>query len=417
MRVYILKNWINSKKGDNRILELVSAREVLLSSLGWIDFDDADRQRADKILNMFSERDSRDELGLGAVRDSIADHLFPGTSTIQTKLRYMLFIPWILQEVEKQSKNASHAIDIARKKEFELIKALKNGGETKGVIGSAAGKNLKRLPSSVYWAGLKHWGIRTFPGSIDGMLRAFHGSFSQEQQNSQYWDVNLPKSPSNWLESVNFQLTENEAGFLIDKLANRTKQSKKGQSGELLSWLAKQPKFDDCDYIWNHANLKNFPEQIKDLIEHGRVFSDVMHGASLLYNLGLSRKRDNDEWVEEYEERMTEWRNNFDIEAAKSWDLDKFWKICIHPEHRISHQTKSFVRLWLRHALNKDTLVENSSSAMKLIASREKRLKGNQSRFSVLGALNRWGGQSGIYRFSYRWDIAKSHIRDIIEAA
>jgi Family of unknown function (DUF6361) len=66
-----------------------------MSSLAWIDFDEAERQRAQRIMALFEERESRDELGLGAIRDSIADHLFPGTSTIQTRLRYMLFIPWL----------------------------------------------------------------------------------------------------------------------------------------------------------------------------------------------------------------------------------------------------------------------------------------------------------------------------------
>ena len=65
-----------------------------MSSLAWIDFDEAERQRAQRIMSLFQERESRDELGLGGIRDSIADHLFPGTSTIQTRLRYMLFIPW-----------------------------------------------------------------------------------------------------------------------------------------------------------------------------------------------------------------------------------------------------------------------------------------------------------------------------------
>ena len=41
----------------------------------------------------FQEKESRDELGLGSVRDSFADQLFPGTSTIQTRLRYTLFVP------------------------------------------------------------------------------------------------------------------------------------------------------------------------------------------------------------------------------------------------------------------------------------------------------------------------------------
>jgi uncharacterized protein DUF6361 len=71
-----------------------------MSSLAWIYFDEAERQRARRILALFQERESRDELGLGAVRDSIADHLFPGTSTIQIRLRYMLFIPWLFRTLE-----------------------------------------------------------------------------------------------------------------------------------------------------------------------------------------------------------------------------------------------------------------------------------------------------------------------------
>ncbi len=48
-----------------------------MSSLAWIDFDEAERQRAQRIMALFQERETRDELGLGAIRDSIADHLFP----------------------------------------------------------------------------------------------------------------------------------------------------------------------------------------------------------------------------------------------------------------------------------------------------------------------------------------------------
>ena len=73
-----------------------------MSSLAWIDFDEAERQRAQRIMALFQERETRDELGLGAIRDSIADHLFPGTSTIQTRLRYMLFIPWLYRALEKR---------------------------------------------------------------------------------------------------------------------------------------------------------------------------------------------------------------------------------------------------------------------------------------------------------------------------
>jgi len=72
------------------------------SVLAWIDHDSKARERTLRILSLFQEKESRDELGLGSVRDSFADQLFPGTSTIQTRLRYMLFVPWIYHSLEEK---------------------------------------------------------------------------------------------------------------------------------------------------------------------------------------------------------------------------------------------------------------------------------------------------------------------------
>jgi hypothetical protein len=63
------------------------------ASLTWLDHDSSERDRMNRILALFRERDTRDELGVGVIRDLIADEFFPGTSTIQTRLRYMLFVP------------------------------------------------------------------------------------------------------------------------------------------------------------------------------------------------------------------------------------------------------------------------------------------------------------------------------------
>ena len=45
------------------------------STLSWIDFDSAAQQRAQRILTLFKERDTRDELGFGSIRDAISDSL------------------------------------------------------------------------------------------------------------------------------------------------------------------------------------------------------------------------------------------------------------------------------------------------------------------------------------------------------
>ena len=79
-------------------------------------------------MALFQERESRDELGLGSIRDSIADHIFPGTSTIQTRLRYMLFIHWLFQMLEGGTQTPAQLAVEARWLENHLGIALKTGG-------------------------------------------------------------------------------------------------------------------------------------------------------------------------------------------------------------------------------------------------------------------------------------------------
>ena len=72
------------------------------SLLKWLDASESDRRRALDVIDLFSVRDTRDELGLGGVRDAWADRLVPGTSTIQTRARYFFFIPWVYLKLERK---------------------------------------------------------------------------------------------------------------------------------------------------------------------------------------------------------------------------------------------------------------------------------------------------------------------------
>ena len=53
----------------------------------WLDYSEADQRRAREIIAMFSQQESRDELGLGRIRDVLSDTLFPGTSVLLTRAR------------------------------------------------------------------------------------------------------------------------------------------------------------------------------------------------------------------------------------------------------------------------------------------------------------------------------------------
>ena len=62
-----------------------------------------------------------------------------------------------------------------RSAEEALIGQLVDSADSDGVIGKEVGKAIKRMPSSIYWAGMKRWGILMF----DGSLAQYHRSLDR----------------------------------------------------------------------------------------------------------------------------------------------------------------------------------------------------------------------------------------------
>lgn len=49
-----------------------------MTSLGWIDFSSEDSAKVRTVLDLLSDTGVIDELGIGVIRDSFADRMFPG---------------------------------------------------------------------------------------------------------------------------------------------------------------------------------------------------------------------------------------------------------------------------------------------------------------------------------------------------
>ena len=133
-----------------------------MSSFVWLDYSEHERRKMLDVVDLFREHDTRDELGIGSVRDTFADLFFPGTSTIMTRARYFLLVAWTYQRLEKQHIRSEQIAERARRAETELVEAIERSDDNDGNIGKVARTALKRLPSSVYWQGLGVWGIRSF---------------------------------------------------------------------------------------------------------------------------------------------------------------------------------------------------------------------------------------------------------------
>lgn len=129
---------------------------------GWIDFSKEQRDKVMKILHNLAQKTALDELGIGAIRDGFADIFFPGTSTIQTRAKYFVLIPYLFRKIltGKYTRKGSTQV-LLEQEELEMIQILKDhsGDDLRGIIGQDSGVRLKRKPSSIYWSGIRSWKI------------------------------------------------------------------------------------------------------------------------------------------------------------------------------------------------------------------------------------------------------------------
>lgn len=392
------------------------------STLTWIDHDVKARERSLRILALFQERESRDELGLGSVRDSFSDALFPGTSTIQTRLRYMLFVPWVYQYLETRRVHPPAFAAKARQIEMALVEPLLENADHAGVFGRVAGKTLKRLPSSVYWSGLESWGIRHIPCSLDeyhrhvdevyhrrDTSRSRHEDDGFSEPETITWHPRLPGPPEGFpddIEDLSFQLSREEADFLLDRIV-------KSQGRSLLAHLVLHCAPAECDFPWQHPDLAAFSQDHRELLDYAEYFSSVMHGASFLYNLMLAEQSERQDLRDEHRSNLAAWKGRFSALRHGDFLVTGLWDMTVGRGHTITRRTKEFVSAWVNRATSIGGDVLEDEECRRLVRVREQQLKGGRSRFTNARALDQWSGYAGMNQMGYRWSNVKTLLADL----
>lgn len=392
------------------------------ASLTWIDHNPAERERMLRILAQMKQRETRDELGLGAIRDALADQLFPGTSTIQTRLRYMLFVPWVYRNMEEQGVASKDAEKVGRRLETALVKPLMNADD-EGVFGRTAGDELKRLPSSVYWQGLRAWEIRLFQGSreqyhhaLDSMHRQRRTARSRREDAGAHlpvaypaWHPSLPPAPDGFPQEVNFRLTNGEAEFIRERLATAQKRS-------LLTFLALRCAPADAPFPWAHPQLASFPPAMRRLVEHARLLSEVMYGAAILYNLMLAEAVLAEELAAEHRAGFAAWAPALEVSRVAAWDLADLWDATTGTTHTVTREARAFVEAWVRCVSGGTDGLADRAEVRQLIRGRESSLKGLRSRFTSREARDQWRGRSGLAPMAFRWPTVSQFLKDLHSA-
>jgi hypothetical protein len=402
----------------------------MAARFAWIDTDEASRRKMLDFIDQFRDQGTLDELGIGQIRDAFADYFFPGTTTVQTRARYFLFVPWIYRELERRSISSA---EIARKlyqRELALLHAMLDAevGEGERLIGRQSKAALQRWPSSIYWAGLETWRIRVFEGSQHAYHRRLDAYYQYRKHATQdpdegaelehltNWDPDphFPEPPDNFPEGVTMRLRPEDAQYLVHRIRTSCQ-------GSLLALLLGQRSAFDATAIWALPSLGDLPAALRREIAIAKYFALAMHGANLLYywsvaNAGKQAKRTNDA-----EKALASWgkevRSDWTGFAAWADQHEEFWKSPALRDARVGGKTRRFVKEWISLLLQQATpgSVWRQDAALQLIKDRERQTKPDRARLWDARQRERWdpAGLPGL--LDYRWGIASWILHDIYE--
>lgn len=402
----------------------------MTSLIAWLDASSEDQRRMREIVNLFSERESRDELGIGQVRDALSDLLWPGTSTLFTRARYFLFIPWCYRAAADTRSDTGKATEFADRNERRLIRGLLDAGEKDGVIGANVGMALKNLPSALYWGAMRVHGILNdatasredaIVAEVDRVHNRRPATSEYHDEASQPWHggafhATLPPIPAGFPVEVRggFAVSRSEASWLRDRMM--------ASSPDTMLEYALQHRPDANSAVpWEDSALMTAGGERANILDDARRFSTLMNSASLIYNLLLAEAYEDEGFnrvenkVEAYRRRLDEWASRPNLaDDVRTWDLDAFWRRVLTQNPGVNRRVRIFIADWLDLLAKVDleSLADNDE-VRTFIRNREREHKRSQVRLENKRLLQAWLGASGSSQLVYRWTQIRPVIHDI----
>lgn len=398
--------------------------------VAWLDASSEDQRRMREIVNLFSERESRDELGIGQVRDALSDALWPGTSTLFTRARYFVFIPWCFRAAAEARNDVDKAAALADRNERLLIGALKTAGESDGVVGGTVGMAVKNPPSILYWGGMRTHGVLNDPtlsredavaAEVDRVHTRRPTLVQYEDEQTSVWHEGafhstLPAVPQGFPSVVpdGFKMTHAEAAWLRDRMLASSPDT-------MLEYALQHRPDEGSDVPWTDTVLCTADGERRQVLDDARRFSTLMNSASLVYNLLLAEAYEREEFdrvenpVDDYRDRLERWAASAHLERdIRTWDRGEFWRRVLERNPNVNIRSRRFIDEWLNLLgnANLQTLADNTE-ARAFITRREREHKRSQARLTNKRLLQAWLGASGSRPLVYRWTQMRPIIHDV----
>ena len=295
------------------------------SKIGWIDFSPSQKARVKRFMDMIDAGGMLDELGVGVIRDSISNEIFPGFSTLYTRAKYFFITPYILLDWYRKN-HEQDGVEYFNEVEREVNKNIsdyfKNLSDKndESYFGKRTGGKLSRQPSEVYWNGIKRLKLVDSLGSLEQLLNqkpyAINELCSNERGNGVVRELGeLGESSivhvtpfTGWKDFINehgLTLQEGEAETLKQHLLDNVPDSlpallvsdsgsdsgiwekyKEVKGKRIESGVLNNPMICFIEQV--HSEIAN--STLKENLIQAHNFSLFMYGPHIAYNISLRNK-------------------------------------------------------------------------------------------------------------------------------
>jgi hypothetical protein len=407
------------------------------SVLGWIDFSSEHREKIRTVLDLLQVSDVVDELGIGTIRDCFSDTLFPGISTIQTRAKYFLTLPRLLREYQALPSHVrrKHALAVwLNDQENQCMKFLHKNHLTdrqNGIIGVEFAEKpgeVQRKPSSVYWNGLRLFGLARTRLSLAEFLRKFANpdapllDLIEETDDTKGDDrdaidvispvVAPPTKDERWKEHLILHLSFEEATFLAGQITTRVPSSLLGQilmDGEVRKeFVELSPDWQFHEFCDQASFIADLDEPLRTAVYDARDFWRLLEGAHIRYNILLQARHGTKPLREKFEEQWDDWHEDLKSLPWDRWNTNRLWELAILHHRQVKHYTRQFVSRWIEEIQAGGSNLDQLNA---LVTQQEHLNKGARSRLkpNAEGAVSEW---IGITSLDYRYPQARTIIRD-----
>lgn len=396
------------------LLDCVYWEGKMKMKIGWVGFSNSERNKVVSILRLLESQTALDELGVGTVRDAFSNLLFPGISTLETRAKYFVLVPYIFNLAERQRfRNRRDVLQFIQGQESKMVETLvKNSAPSAdGIIGSRnfkQGRTVKMKPSTIYWSGLRATSILRYPElNIANACAIIYGKTQKRQEitlktedsDSAGDDADTllggqvlftPIVPDYDLNDATIELTGKEATYLLEQFI-----ASPGTEDSLTAYMLRNrvsySSFEAIDPAEIPGNLGN-------IIMLGQDFANFIYGAHLLYNIIYAEGSDyQDALTEEIHDEFYSWLDHYTIPK-----LDEIIALSLCP-----NSTASFL-----HAFDEAAQTGDVSTMRELIIQREKFVKPNRMKLNHPEQY-RYDRPIHYYKMNYRFSIANTIINDI----